>query len=123
MSSPPEETQTLAMRGRRDRAVVEEEDLAAASEMVLCIGNTLLDYRKFSNRPTIASVAFHISSRRRKVLLMAESEISGKQILQDSLRVYSMGFICLVPYRVGSGRDKLDPVHYLGRVNGFSWPK
>ena len=37
ISIPAEETQTLAMRGRRHRAEVEEGDLATASESVLCI--------------------------------------------------------------------------------------
>lgn len=38
------------MRGRRDRTEVEEEeDLAAASEMVLCIENTLFDPETFKS--------------------------------------------------------------------------
>lgn len=84
------ETQTLAMRGRRDRTEVEEEeDLAAASEMVLCIENTLCLIQKLSNRPTSESVAFHKSSRRREIFLLM-AEMSGKEILKGLLSLWGL---------------------------------
>lgn len=54
------------MRGRRDRGEVEEEDLAAARESVLCIGNSLIDSEGFKSSHECDFDASHINQKKKK---------------------------------------------------------
>lgn len=82
------------MRGRRDNAEVEEEEVAAASEKVLCIWERTNRFRKFQIVSRVVPLLFlHISIRRRKILLMAEEEgeeISGKEYVMKGLYLTSL---------------------------------